>query len=214
MRTIHKQTIMRACLLTAAIVWLAACAPAATPMPLPTQDPATLVAAAVQTVSAGITQEALRNPSPTPPPTETPVPPTATPEPATPTPALPTDTPTATATTAPAVSAQFLTASTFPDNKPVYLPNERFGLSVRFRNTGTMAWEPGYRLKLSGFEGEITVQTDAELGRSVAPGEVAEFSLWAFGSETLGKHVWYFQLHTTSGGPVPGGYAAYSYTSE
>lgn len=195
------------------ILAVSACSPAPAAAPAPTQDPATLVAAAVKTIAAQKTEEALRNPSPTPTPTNTPVP-TATPVPPTPSPQTPTVEPTATATTAPAVSAKFLTAGTFPENKFVYIPNEKFGLAVRFKNTGTAAWEPGYTLKLVNHQGEITVQTEAQLGKSIAPGENAEFDLWAFGSETLGTHIWYFQLYATSGGPVPGGSAVFSYQSE
>src|SRR5690242_18464907 len=94
---------------------LAGCA-APTPAALPTQDPATFVAAAVQTLSAQMTEQALRNPTATTVPTNTPIP-TETPVPPTFTPALPSETPTSTATTAPAISAKFLSAGTFPVNK-------------------------------------------------------------------------------------------------
>jgi hypothetical protein len=159
-----------------------------------------------------MTEQALRNPSATPVPTNTPVP-TATPIPSTSTPSAPTETPTSTATIAPAISAKFLSAGTFPNSKLEYKPNEKFSLAVRFQNTGTAGWEPGYRLKLTGFKGEITVQTELELGRGINPGEAAEFDLWAYGSETLGKHIWYFQLYTSNGFAVPGGSASFSYTS-
>lgn len=187
---------------------------AATPTPAPTIDPATLVAQAVQTLAAQMTQEAINNPSPTPTATQTPIPPTETPIPPTATPALPTNTPTLAATQAPAFSAKFLTASTFPENRYTYVPNERFSVAIRFLNNGTSTWEPGYTLKISGFEGEITVQQEATLDKSFAPGDAAEFDLWAYGSETLGTHVWYFQLYSTSGAAIPGGYAVFSYTSE
>lgn len=191
---------------------LAGCSSAATVTPAPTQDPAEIIAAAVATVRAEMTAEALRNPSPTPMPTATNIP-TETPVPPTPTPSVPSETPTSTATTAPAVSAKFLSAGTFPENKFEYIPNKKFGLAIRFQNTGTVAWTPGYRLKLTGFEGEITVQTELELGQAIEPGKAAEFDLWAFGSEMMGRHVWYFQLYTAEGYPVPGGSAAFSYTA-
>lgn len=191
---------------------MAGCSPASTATPAPTQDPADIIAAAVATIQAEMTAEALRNPSPTPMPTAT-IEPTATPVPPTPTPSLPSETPTSTATTAPAVSAKFLSAGTFPENKFEYIPNKKFGLAVRFQNTGTVTWTPGYRLKLTGFEGEITVQPEVELGQAIEPGKAAEFDLWAFGSEMMGRHVWYFQLYTAEGFPVPGGSAAFSYTA-
>jgi hypothetical protein len=94
------------------------------------------------------------------------------------------------------------------------VPNEKFSLAIRYKNTGTQDWTPGYRLQLVGFQGEATVQLEAQLGRAIAPGEAAEFDLWAFGSETLGRHIWYFQLYTGEGLPVPGGSGSFSYTSQ
>lgn len=185
----------------------------ATPAPLPTQDPATYVAAAVKTLGAQMTDEAKRNPSPTPTlaPTSTPtVIPTETPIPATDTPSVP---PTATNTTAPALSAQALYAATFPKNSREYVPNEKFGLALGFKNTGTITWPPGFKVVLVGFQGEVTVQKELEMGKAVAPGEKCEFDLWAFGSETLGQHIWYFQLYSPNGAAVPGGAISFYYTS-
>jgi hypothetical protein len=207
-----KTLVMLFLLGSAILAGCAAPAPAA-PTPAPTIDPATYVAAAVETLSAQMTAEALAHPSATPVPTDTPVPPT-------PTPALPTETPTPsisatpTATEAPALSAQFNYAATYPEHKYEYVPNEKFGLAMGFLNTGSVTWEPGYRFKLVNYEGEITVQTEVELGKAVPPGEKIEFNMWAFGSETLGKHVWVFQLYTSQGAPVPGGVGVYSYTAK
>ena len=180
--------------------------------PLPTTDPATYVAAAVQTLAAQMTEEALRNPTATatPEPTAT-LEPTITPIPVTPTPAM---SPTPVATQAPPLSAQALYAAAYPENKTERVPNEKFSLALGFKNTGSITWEPGYRVKIVNFEGEITVQQEVELGKSVAAGEKVEFNLWAYGSETLGKHVWVFQLYTPNGAAVPGGGIAYTYTSK
>jgi hypothetical protein len=190
----------------------AGCTPATpTATPVPTVGQETLMAAAVKTVGAQMTEEALRNPTATATSTFTPLPPTAT--------SLPTDTPTITitptitATEPPALSALFLYATTFPGNAREYTPNKKFGLALGFKNTGKVTWEPGYRLKIVSFKGEITVQQEAELGKSVAPGDKVEFSLWAFGSETLGQHVWVFQLYSSQGVPVPGGVAVFTYKS-
>lgn len=191
---------------------LAGCQPAAQATPVPTQDIRPIVDAAVSTMSAKMTEEALRNPTATPvPPTATTVP-TATLVPPTPTPAEPTITPTLTATPAPAFAAKFLSAGAFPENKLKFIPNEHFGLAVRFKNVGTAAWQPGFTLKLTGFQGEITVQKEATTDKAVAPGEAVEFDLWAFGSEMMGTHIWYFQLYSNVG-PVPGGSAVFSYTA-
>lgn len=180
-----------------------------------TQDPAALVEMVVGTVDARMTQQALENPTATTAPTSTPEP-TATLEPtATIAPIEPTavEEPTATSTTAAALSAEFQYATTFPEHKYEYIPNELFSLAMGFKNTGTVAWEPGYKLVLVDFEGEVTCAPEVEISKSIAPGEKAEFSFWAFGSETLGTHVWYFQLYSPSGGAIPGGYASFTYTS-
>lgn len=201
-------------LLLGGLFILSACSmPPAAPTLAPTIDPATYVAAAVNTLSVRMTEDALRNPTATPVPTETPVPFTPTSPPPTAT-ATPEATATETPTQQPAVSAEFLYASTFPDNKRERVPNEKFGVAFGFKNTGTVTWQPGYRLKIVNFQGEDTVEKEVELSRNVPPGEKIEFDLWAYGSETLGQHVWYFQLYTANGGPVPGGVASYSYTSK
>ncbi len=178
------------------------------PQATPTADPATALAAAVEALHQQLTAEALSNPSPTPAPTNTPLPS------ATPIPPTPTLTPTVTNTPAPAIAAEFLSAGTFPENRTEFIPNETFGVAVRFLNTGTAAWQPGFQLQLVSFEGEVTVQKEAELGQGVEPGKAAEFDLWAFGSELLGRHIWYFQLYTPQGVAVPGGSAMFTYVSK
>jgi len=178
----------------------------------PTQNPATQVAAVVETLHAQLTETALHNPTATPQPTATALP-TATPLPPTLTPTI-TISPTITLTNPPPLSAQFLYAVTFPENKHEYIPNEKFGLAIGYLNTGTMTWDAGYRLKLVSFKGEVTVQKEAELGKSIAPGKKVEFDLWAFGSETLGQHIWYFQLYSSQGVAIPGGAAVFSYTAK
>jgi hypothetical protein len=187
--------------------FLAGCT-ATTPTPLPTVDQVEIVAAAVGTISAQMTDEAIRNPSPTPLPTQTPIPPTLTLFPPTETPSVE---PTQTATTAAALSAQLRYVTTFPDDKRVYIPNEEYGLALGFENTGTVTWEAGSYVKLISFKGEVTVQTELKTDKAVKPGEKVEFALWAFGSETLGDHTFVFQLFTSQGLAIPGGYATYSY---
>lgn len=192
---------------------LVSCSPTPVPTLAPTQDPATLVAVAVRTISAQYTAEALAHPSATaviPTPSLTP---TETPVPATSTPVAPTATPEATATTQPAVSAQALYTTTTPENKREYIPNEKFTLALGFKNTGTVAWAAGSKVKLVSYKGEVTVNPEVTTDKAVAPGDKVEFDLWAFGSETLGQHTWYFQLYSSQGVPVPGGAIAFSYTS-
>ncbi|HET8707546.1 MAG TPA: hypothetical protein VFM46_14670, partial [Pseudomonadales bacterium] len=115
--------------------------------------------------------------------------------------------------TQPAVSAQALYTTTTPENKREYIPNEKFTLALGFKNTGTVAWAAGSKVKLVSYKGEVTVNPEVTTDKAVAPGDKVEFDLWAFGSETLGQHTWYFQLYSSQGVPVPGGAIAFSYTS-
>ncbi len=210
MKKIHFLKIVALFLIMSSLI--AACSPTS-PTAIPTVDEGKIIAAAVNTMSAQMTDEAIRNPSPTPFPTQTPVPPTATPLPPTETPAF-TIEPTQAATLAPALSAKLRYVTTFPEDKRVYIPNEEYGLALGFENTGTVTWEAGTYVKLVSFKGEVTVQTQLSIDKAVKPGEKVEFALWAFGSETLGDHTFVFQMYTPSGLAVSGGYASYSYVAE
>jgi hypothetical protein len=189
---------------------LAGCSP--TPLPVPTQDPSIIVAAVVETINAQNTQVALLNPTNAPLPTETKIPPTPTTIPATETPTE-TIVPTETATPQPAYSATLLYVVSYPENKREYVGNERFGIALGFRNTGTVAWEPGTHVKLVSYTGEVTVQLETSINTSVPPGEKVEFDFWAFGSEWYGDHTFVFQLYNNQGLTIPGGYATFTYTS-
>jgi hypothetical protein len=210
MKKLHFLKIVVFILMLSSLV--AACSPTS-PTTVPTVDEGKIIAAAVNTMSAKMTDEAIRNPSPTSFPTQTPVPPTATPLPPTETPAFTVE-PTQAATLAPALSASLRYVTTFPEDKRVYVPNEEYGLALGFENTGTVTWEAGTYVKLISFKGEVTVQTQLSIDKAVKPGEKVEFALWAFGSETLGDHTFVFQMYTPSGLAVSGGYATYSYVAE
>lgn len=182
------------------------------PLPVPTQDQSTIVAAVVETINAQNTQAALLNPTKTPKPTETPIPPTATSIPSTGT-STETIIPSETATQQPAYAATLLYVVSYPENKREYVGNERFGIALGFRNTGTVIWEPGTNVKLVSYTGEVTVQLEASINTSVPPGEKVEFDFWAFGSEWYGDHTFVFQLYNNQGLAIPGGYATFTYTS-
>ena len=190
---------------------ITSCSPAPASTLAPTQDPATLVAAAVKTLSARYTAEAKAHPSATPTIPTPSLTPTMTPLPATATPEAPAaaDTP----TVQPAMSSQALYTTTTPENKREYIPNEKFTLALGFKNTGTVTWAAGSKVKLVSYKGEVTVNPEVTTDKAVAPGDKVEFDLWAFGSETLGQHTWYFQLYSAQGLPIPGGAIAFSYTS-
>jgi hypothetical protein len=214
------------------VIFLVGCsAPTPQPIPtaMPTTDPAKIVAMAVNTVEAKMTNEAIKNPTATTPPTETPVPPTET--------AIPTITltptitgtikPTLTGTITPTplsdmqltavasgLSAKFLYASTYggvDGGGNSFTPNERFGLAFGFKNTGTITWNGGYQVHLVKAVKEFTGQPGAFLPGPVKPGDKTEVNLWAYGSEDLGQHIWYYQLFTPNGIPVPGGQAVFYY---
>lgn len=178
----------------------------------PTLDDSAVIAAAVETISAQMTMDAINNPSPTPVPTHTPLPPTATPLPPTETPAATLE-PTAVPTQAAELSAKLVYVVTFPENKRIYVPNEKYGLALGFENTGSVTWAPGSYVKLERYQGEVTIQLQLAVDKAVKPGERVEFDLWVFGSETLGYHEFVFQLYTNDGLAIPGGVAVYSYTS-
>ncbi len=196
---------------------LAGCT-AATPAPatpISTQAQATMVANAVNTIDARWTAQASLSPSPT----LTPVPSaTATPLPPTMTPLPPTLTPTLTLTstpTLPAVAAEVLKVWLYPSAKTAYRGNEGFGIAIYIKNTGSTAWGPGYRLKLTRHDGpaEVTVQTFIDLAVTVPPGGKVEFDLWGFGSETPGKQTYIYSLFTDYGFAIDGSQASVSFTS-
>lgn len=220
MKFVSRLKVNLMVVLVVCLLGLMSCNPLEPQTILETQDPAIIVEMVIGTLNVQQTEQALLHPSLTPNPTET-LSPSQTPQP-TSTPTLaPTNTPeesptpevTVTNTLIPILS-QALYSTSYPGNRREYIPNEGFGLALGFQNIGSITWEPGFYVKVVDFEGEITVQEEAKTSQSVAPGQKIEFNLWAFGSETLGRHVWYFQLYTASGIPVPGGYISFSYESK
>jgi hypothetical protein len=141
---------------------------------------------------------------------------TATPVPTATETLIPTATQTASPTptaTPPPLAAEVLKVWSFSDNT-VYIANVGFTLGIYMKNTGAITWEPGYQLRFVGLTngGDITVQPVADLTVEVRPGGKVEFDLWAFGSETLGEHTWYFQLFTANGKKVPGSECSFTFT--
>lgn len=221
MKSFYRLEVNLLTLLVACLLVLMGCSPSEPQKIVVTQDPAEIVEMVIGTLNVQQTEQALLlYPSSTPEPTAT-LSPSETPQPTSTSKLVPTNTPeasqtpeaTLTNTTVP-ILAQALYSTTYPGNRREYIPNEGFGLALGFQNIGSIAWEPGFYVKIVSFEGEITVQQEAATSQSVAPGQKIEFDLWAFGSETLGRHVWYFQLYTASGIPVPGGYISFSYESK
>ena len=210
---LHSGKIVLAALLIGSLLSGCSGLAPAQPTAVPTIDQQKLLEMAVQTLGAQMTADALANPSatPTPQPTATfTQTPTITPIPATPTLATP---PTSTATLAPPLSAQALYAVDYPKYTQRYVPNEEFSLAIGYLNNGSITWEPGSKIKVIKCSGDCEVQLEADLGNRVGPGEKYEFNLWAFGSETLGKHTWTFQLFSAGGAAVPGSIISFYYES-
>jgi hypothetical protein len=113
----------------------------------------------------------------------------------------------------PALSADVLKIWSYA-NTTVYIANHGFTLAIYMKNTGTITWKPGYQLRFTGLTngGDVTVQPVQDLTVEVKPGGKVEFDLWAFGSETLGDHTWYFQLFTADGKKVPGSQCSFTFT--
>ena len=122
-------------------------------------------------------------------------------------------TPTRVNTQPPPLSAQVLKVWTY-SNQTVFIANQGFSLAIYLKNTGNITWQPGYQLKFTGLTngGDITVQPQQDLTVAVAPGGKIEFDLWAFGSETLGDHTWFFELFTDTGKAVPGSGCSFTFT--
>jgi hypothetical protein len=162
-------------------------------------------------------------PVPTLPPTYTPTPeptvtptftPTVTPRPT----STPTITPTFTST-APALSAQLLNVSTFPNNTRRFVPNQKFSIDIGWRNTGTEPWTSNF-CAVAIDNGMVDLSYSLEpvcvgdiQNKPVLPGEQIHFSFGAFGSEQLGSHSWGYILTTPKGYLVPGGTAGFYYVS-
>jgi len=164
---------------------------------------------AFSTVFAAMTTQAYLYPTATntPMPTNTDLP-TVTPSPS----STASQIPTSTFTPAPTLKAQLLYVVTYPENKTQFVPNEKFGVAIGFLNTGTVTWNAGSRLVLTGYDGDyVTVQTEAVLEKAVPPGEKVEFNLFAFGSEDMSFQSNYFQLYSDLGVPVEGGFAVFNY---
>ena len=187
---------------------LTSCGTASTPAPTPDLNVLVQLVAqrVVETVQVELTQSALANPTAT-------MAPTLAPQPSnTPVPTLAILA--ATATSKPVGDkAEFLYAVTFPDNRYTFVPNEEINIAWGLKNVGSLTWTPGYKLVYVGGEA-FTSRYEIPLGKAVAPGDKAEFSFGAFGSEELGAHTTYFQLVNDGGVPVAGGYVNFTYTSE
>ncbi len=173
----------------AAALFLAACAPAATPTP----DPAEIRTQVAGTVQAGLTQTAAAQPTSTP--TNTPAP-TSTPTVSTPTSNV-TKTPAATKTA---------TLAAAPDMAEVvgvtalatYTPGQEFKVTWTVKNTGTNTWASNYQVRCFTTAYCFNGQT-LSFGREVKPGETIDLTLTLKAPSTVGDHTTLWVLTNASG---------------
>lgn len=165
-------------LLSAALLFLAACggAPASTP------DPGAIFTAAVETAYAQVTLTAMAaspTPSVPPTPTETPTPkPTNTPL-ITDTPAAPTNTPFVVVPVGPTSAScdnfLFIADVTIPDGTDV-APGESFEKTWRIQNTGPCAWTTDYMI-IPGWGEMMGGPYMKKIPNAVKPGEFLDISI-------------------------------------
>jgi hypothetical protein len=206
MTTIRKSAGV--CMLFAALMLLAACGPTETPEPTP--DPDMIRTAAVLTVEAELTQQALLNPtatntvSPTPEPSPTSEVPTLMPigegtqaagESGTTT--LP-----QVATQAPAPGATAPDKAAWVSNSPAdgttLQPGQRFEIRWTVKNSGTTTWNTSYSVRF--FSGNITTDKNLyNLRSETKPDGTAEIIVDATAPTTPGDYFTWWKLTNDQG---------------
>jgi hypothetical protein len=173
----------------AGILSLTACG-ASTPEPIPTIDAAPIQTEAVSTFAAGLTQTALLQPTETPTSTFTPTPSL--------TPTL--GTPSAPAggivPTASCYGLTYRQDVTIPDNTAM-VPGQTFTKTWKVRNSGTCAWESGFKLISTG--GDAMGGTAQALTQSVAPGAEIDVSVAMTAPNKTGLVRGNWRMSTASG---------------
>lgn len=149
------------------ILSLTACG-ASTPEPTPTIDVAPIQTDAVSTFAAGLTQTAFLQPTETLTNTLTPT------QSLTPTRGTPIPPAGGLVPTASCYGLIFRQDVTIPDNTAM-VPGQTFTKTWRVRNSGTCAWESGFKLALSG--GEAMGGTTLTLTQKVGPGAEVDLSI-------------------------------------
>lgn len=193
-------------LLLVAVLLLSACQPAETPVPTPDAD--TIRTAAVLTVEAELTQQAILNPTSTA---------TATLEPS-PTPDIPTlmplgeETPTlpagvvppaqATATQAPPAAPTAPDRATWVSNVPadgaVIQPGQKFEIRWTIRNTGTTTWNTNYTVRF--FAGNLNpVNNTVKFRGETKPEAAAEIVVEVIAPTTPGEYYGWWKLTNAQG---------------
>jgi hypothetical protein len=170
---------------------LSACGPSK-PAATPTVDVKLIQTSVVSTFAAGMTQTALSMPTNTP--TNTPT--------ASPTATLATITPFKTSsggivpTSAVSCYGLVLESETIPDNTAM-LPGQTFTKTWRVKNSGTCAWDIGF--KFIFISGEAMGGTTQTLSAAVAPGAKLDISIPMTAPSKSGTMTGYWKMSTTSG---------------
>lgn len=202
----YRFPLTRLILLITLLAGLSACAPAPTPIPAPTIDPAAIHTQAAATIYARQTAEVTPTFTPTVEPTAT-----STPEStATPLPTATVGTPEPTATQQIVGDAAKFTG-TAPHSGVQIEPNQTYNLEFDFLNVGTTTWNANYRLVWVGGE-QFTSVVSIPLGMEVPPGKKGVFVLGTFGSEEMKNHYTRWQLYNDKGIAVAGGIGDFWYT--
>jgi hypothetical protein len=161
-----QKLILPAGILLVTALLLSACGSGqATPTPTPV-DVGAVQTNAVATFIVGLTQTVAAMPTSTPTATET-----AT---LTPQPSLTPSTPATAVPTLPCYAMSFVRDITVPDNTPM-TPGQKFTKTWRVRNSGTCAWDVGFKFTFAG--GENMGGSAITLNKAVASGEETEFSV-------------------------------------
>jgi hypothetical protein len=176
-------------LLLASVLLLSACGGSGEEA-TPTLSAEQIQTQAVETFAAYITATAQAVPTGTPTPTETPMS-TETSTPAVTNTAAATAIPTGTC-----YGLTFVSDVTIPDNTKM-TPSEEFTKTWRVRNSGSCAWDSGFKFNFTG--GEAMGGSSVTLGSAVQPGKETDLSVSLTAPSSAGTYRGNWRMTTTSG---------------
>ncbi len=184
------------------------------PTNTPTMSEEELMQAAQETAQAILsitqTEDALRNPSPTPEPTAT------EPPPATATSALPAMPPTATKETLPYYSVgnkSCLVKQIGGGSQAAYVPFDKLYLEVCYENQGSGTWDANFYAQVTRNDGGSTNPERVLLNKTVSNGQKACFSFnQGMAGHELGDHYSTFALTDSNGAILTNGYQSCYWT--
>lgn len=176
-------------LLLTSVLLLSACGGSAEEA-TPTLSAEQIQTQAVETFAAYMTSTAQAMPTETPSPTETQMP-TATSTPAATNTAAPTAVPTSTC-----YGLTFVSDVTIPDNTNM-VPGKQFTKTWRVRNSGSCAWDTGFKFNFTG--GEAMGGSSVTLNSAVQPGKETDLSVSLTAPSSAGTYRGNWRMSTGSG---------------